>query len=110
MVWQASAGIRFRSVGGYFLVPHAGTGTVTDGRDTFTGDVLESLWTQGVPPVSPALRALLRFQLASWHVRTVLAVPSGVDPAGAIEFLAWLVGRPPVLSQGVYAWYGVTWT
>lgn len=109
MVWQASAGIRFRSVGGYFLVPAAGTGTVTDGRDTVTANTLSSLWTQGVPPMSPALRAQLRAELASWHVRTVLAVPSGTDPAGSIQFLTWLVGRPPVVSQGVDAWYGVSW-
>jgi hypothetical protein len=109
MTWQASAGIRFRMVGGYFLVPQAGTGTVTDGRASETATVLGDLYSQGVPPLTPALRGRLRHELASWHVTSVLAVPAGVDPAGSLAFLTWLVGHPPVYAGGVYAWYRVTW-
>ena len=109
MVWQASAGIRFRTVGGYFLVPQAGTRTVTYQRDTLTSEVLADLYTQGVPDLTPALRAELRAELASWHVRTVLAQPAGVDPAGSIRFFVWLIGRPPTVSHGIDAWYDITW-
>ena len=109
MVWQASAGIRFRSAGGYFLVPQAGTRTVTYQRDTLTSEVLANLYTQGVPELTTALRAGLRKELASWQVRTVLAVPAGVDPAGSITFFTWLIGRPPTVSHGIDAWYDITW-
>jgi hypothetical protein len=110
VVWQASAGIRFRTVGGYFLVPSAGTHAATYQRDTRTSEVLGSLYSQGVPELTPALRAELRAELRSWHVHTVLAVPAGVDPAGSIRFFEWLIGRPPTHSHGVDAWYDVTWT
>ncbi|MGH9067964.1 MAG: hypothetical protein ACRD0J_10815, partial [Acidimicrobiales bacterium] len=53
------------------------------------------------------LRSTLRSELASWHVRSVVAQPVGHDPVG---FLAWLIGRPPdAQTGGMVEWYGVSW-
>ena len=109
MIWQADAGLRFKLAGGYFLVPTPGTHTVAYEAQSLTASVLTDLYAQGVPALTPALRASLRAQLRAWHVTTVLAQPSGVDPAGSLRFLTWLVGRAPTPVDGVEAWYHVSW-
>lgn len=112
-LWQATSGLRFKLPGGYFLVPNAqGTLAVSltllGGRVTPTALALTSLQQGVTPPMTPANRAVLRHQLASWHVQTVMAFPEGTpNPGAAVAYLTWLVGRPPVLSHGAYLWYGV---
>jgi hypothetical protein len=107
MLWQASANMRFKTPGGYFLVPQPVTGLTSQGRTTLTGQTLADLY-DGVPvPRSAALRAQLRQQLATWNVDTVIAAPVGTNPGAAISFLSWLVGRRPVSSGGVKVWYDV---
>ncbi len=104
MIWQADSFLRFRIVGGYFQVPKD-DGRVTAGRTTATSDALNNVY-HGLPvPRSPAERRVVRAQLASWHVTVVLADPSGPAGRRGVSFLAWLVGRPPVLAHGVAAWY-----
>ena len=113
--WQAYAGLPFEMPGGYFLVPGP-TGAVSDTpvmaytRTTQLGLALTQLW-QGKPePETPTWRADLRGELASWHVRTVVAVPQdGADPAGALAYLEWLLGPPTARQGGTVDWYGLTW-
>ena len=105
MLWQAEAGMRFKMVGGYFVVPGPnGSQYFTPSR---TQAVLTALSNGQDPGRSPALLAALRAQLRSWHVQSVVAQPVGADPVG---FLTWLVGRPPDSSQGgMAAWYHTDW-
>ena len=112
-LWQASADLRFKMPGGYFLVPEgaahqiAYSPLVGYAYDSVTADVLHDLFHGAPPPLTPALRAELRAQWASWHVRTVLAFPGGTaDPGQAVRYLSALLGRLPVrVSGGGYAWY-----
>jgi hypothetical protein len=62
-----------------------------------------------LPTESPGLRAGLRSQLRSWHVRSFVAFPIGSPQApDAVAFFTWLFGRPPVLSAGgTYGWFGL---
>ena len=107
MLWQASANMRFKTPGGYFLVPQASTGLTSEGRTTLTGSTLADLYNGVTVPRSPTLRAQLRQQLATWKVHTILAAPVGTNPGAAISFLSWLVGRGPVSSGGMDVWYHV---
>jgi hypothetical protein len=111
-IWQAVANMHFRSPGGYFLVPDGPqhligfSADVSYGADTLTARTLVALAAGSPPAETPALRAGLLAQFHRWHVTSVIASPSGVvDPAGAIRFLTWLVGRPPVRTVDVDAWY-----
>ena len=107
MLWQATARMRFKTPGGYFLVPQAGTGRTSFGRVTLTGSTLNALYNGVKVTPSAALRAQLWQQLDTWRIATVIAAPVGTDPSAAISFLTWLVGRRPVSSGGVEVWYHV---
>ncbi len=110
-LWQAMAGMHFRSPGGYFLVPD-GPGqkigfspALGYGADTLTARVLVGLY-HGRPPVeTAALRSALLAQWGSWHVSSLVAVFGPVSqPAASRQFMTWLVGRPPVPVDGVDVW------
>lgn len=109
MVWQADTFLRFKIVGGYFLLPQS-DGHVGIGRPTVTSGALNATYDNEQVPRSPATRSAIRAQLRSWHVSVVLADPDG--PAGwrGVSFLTWLVGRPPVIAHGIAAWYRVRFT
>jgi len=109
--WQAVARMRFRSPGGYYLVPGptgaiAFSSVVSYARDTITAATLVEL-TAGDPPTpTRALRTEILAQWQSWHVRSLVAFPAlGKDPAGARAFLTWLTGRSPTIDDGATVWY-----
>jgi hypothetical protein len=105
-LWQAVAGLRFKSPGGYFLVPQNGAPQTS--TQSLTSEVLAGVLGGKPPSRTPALRAQLRHQLAGWEVRSILAYPTGNDPIG---FFTWLTGRPPSAHiGGIYAWYRLTWS
>jgi hypothetical protein len=103
--WQASTFLRFKMPGGRFIVPEPGTKIAGTSRSSVTDSVLRKLALGRPPPRSPALRSEVDDQLRAWHVRTVLAAPEGADPARAISYLTWLLGRPPRTSNGITVWY-----
>ena len=111
-LWQATADMRFKMPGGYFLVPQsplrtiAFTPAIGYDTNTLTARTLIAL-AAGTPPAeTPGLRAALVAQLRSWDVRTLLATTTGVArPAQSLQFLTWLAGVPPVANHGVLAWY-----
>jgi hypothetical protein len=105
MLWQATAKMRFKTPGGYFLVPQAVTGRTSEGRVTFTGSTLNALYDGVKITRSAGLRAQLWRQLDTWRIGTVIAEPVGADPGAAISFLSWLIARRPVSSGGVDVWY-----
>ncbi|HZM56417.1 MAG TPA: hypothetical protein VFC03_15455 [Acidimicrobiales bacterium] len=110
-LWQADGGMHFKSPGGYFLVPD-GPGhaigfspIVSYGADTLTATVLVQLHAGTPPPETSQLRTALLAQFRSWNVRSLVAsFGSEPRPADALQFLTWLVGRPPVRDVDVDVW------
>ncbi len=108
MLWQAEAGFRYRSLGGYVIAPE------TSGAGTFRGSVslLERVFVdvvRGAPvPASGALDAQLLDEMAALDVDSVLV---SVHTPGATElrrYLTALLRRPPdEVVGGVAAWYRV---
>jgi hypothetical protein len=103
--WQASTFLRFKIPGGRFIVPEPRTGASSSGRSSFTDTVLTELAAGTPPERTPRLRAQLDSQLRSWNVRSIVAIPAGVDFAQAQAFLTWMLGRPPTRSAGALTWY-----
>ena len=108
MLWQADSFMRFKIAGGYFLVPQQ-DGQTSVGRTTTTQLVLNAVYNGTAPARTAALRSTLSAELRSWNVSVVIADQNGSAGQRGVSFLAWLVGRPPVLGHGVAAWYRVNW-
>ena len=112
-LWQAMAGLHFRSPGGYFLVPDGPdqkigfSAAVGYGADTLTSRVLIALHQGRPPPRTAALRAAMLAQWASWHVSSMVAARGGQAQPAALSFLTWLVGRPPTPVDQVDLWAGL---
>jgi len=111
--WQAVAKLRFAMPGGYFLVPAgparhvAFSRALSYTRGTLTARVLTRLASGRLPHETPALRTSLRSQWRGWGVDSLVAFPEGEsDPATVLQFLTWVVGRPPTTGVGgAYLWY-----
>ena len=110
-LWQAVSGMHFKSPGGYFLVRDGPGHTigfspvVSYGADTLTATVLIQLHAGTPPPETPQLRTALLAQFRSWNVRSLVAsFESEPRPDGALQFLTWLVGRPPTRDIDVDVW------
>lgn len=105
MAWQAEAGFRYRSVGGYVITPRP------DGSGTFQGTVTdwERLVAWAAPPgtltPTPADLMRLRAELVALDVRALLvAAGPGSDEVEVLVGL--LLGRgPDERTGGVAAWY-----
>jgi len=111
MLWQATAGMRFRLLGGYAVVPGAG-GTAS--YDAFPDHLVSvpatlvaddegtplSVVAAGATPATPA--QVLAF-VRRYHVVTVLADPIGAHPTSALALLTAALG-PPVHVGGIDLW------
>lgn len=102
MLWQASAGYRFRMPEGEAFVPGPSLGPPPSHlRATF--EALEG----GVPvPDSADDRAATMRELAALGVDTVVAGP-GPGHDRIVAYLTTVLGRPPVPSGGVDVWWDV---
>lgn len=113
-VWQAEAGMPFRTPGAYLLVPGADQRIAFNpaysySRATLSATVFIPLGQGSAPPETPALRRALLAEMRSWHVQTFLATMAGtVKPGQAMDFLTWLLGRPTALQDGTYVWSHLT--
>jgi hypothetical protein len=110
-LWQAMAGLHFRSPGGYFLVPDGPghrigfSAAVGYGADTLTARVFIALYAGHPPTQTAALRAALLAQWASWHVSSLVAVLGPeTHPTGSLQFMTWLAGKPPTRAVDVEVW------
>jgi hypothetical protein len=102
MLWQASAGYRFRMPEGEAFVPGPSLGPPPSHlRATF-----EALQDGGPVPDSAADRATTRRELAALDVDTVVAGPCP-DHDRIVAYLTAVLGRPPVPSGGVDVWWAV---
>ncbi len=107
MLWQAQAGYRYRSVGGYVITPQP------DGHGTFRGGVTawERVTAQAaagrVPVLAPQVRAAVLLEMERLQAHSVLVV----DRAGSQEVarvVEVVLGRgPDEVVGGVTAWYDV---
>lgn len=106
-LWQAEAGMRFRLAGGYFIVPAGPARAFSYAPVTLASTVFDQLRAGPAPDQTPQLRRSLRSELAGWRVESMVASP----PTGAaVDWLTWLVGRPPdQVTGGVAAWYHLRW-
>ncbi len=107
MLWQATAGMRYRMAGGYFV------GTDRTGRAIFgvvgttLSQSIEAVQNGGRPPtLTRTMRARLLGTLRAWNVRTVIVGPMR-HQAALLAFYALLLGRPPARVDGVLAWWDV---
>jgi hypothetical protein len=106
-LWQATSGMRFKTPGGYFLVPQPGTNRASYGRLGLIGDALSALYFGWNLHRIPTVKQELLQELQNWHVRTVIAQPVGAFPRQTIEYLTWLLGKKPTFVGGVDVWYNV---
>ena len=106
MLWQASAAMRFKMPGAYALVPTRGTGQSEWGTPTLTTDALKAIQSGSPVAETPTVHKALRSQWRAWNVQTFIMGP-GDNESTARRFVSWVIGRPPVHTQGVYVWYGV---
>ena len=102
-LWQASAAMRFKMPGGYVLVP-VRKGPPVWGSATLTTAMLEGIQGGAQITETPALRHALRAQWRRWGAQTFIMGPGG-DETAARAFVTWVIGKPPVVTHGVYVWY-----
>lgn len=107
MLWQATAGMRFRMPEGYFVGADA-TGRAQFGPTaTAVSRAMETVQAGGSPPpLTHGTRAELIGVLRGWRVQTVLVGPMGHQTA-MVDFFTTLLGQPPTLIGGVFAWWDV---
>lgn len=107
MLWQARAGYRYRSVGGYVITPQA------DGSGTFTGGV--TTWERVVGaapggrlgPLAPQVRAAVLREMEQLRAGSVLVADRPGAPAVVGAVTAVLGRGPDEVTGGVSAWYSV---
>lgn len=105
MLWQAQAGYRYRSVGGYVITPKE------DGSGTFRGGI--TAWERVVGqapsarlgPVAPQVRAALLLEMEQLGAQSVLVADVPGAPA-VVRVVTDVLGRgPDEVTGGVSAWY-----
>ena len=108
MLWQAEAGFRYRSLGGYVITPQrSGAGTFSGGQ-TDVERLFADVRRGALVPQDPALDARIRAELDRLDVDSVLVATSVPGSTEAVRYLAELLGRAPdERTGGVAAFYGV---
>ena len=109
MHWQAFAGYRYASPGGYVITPLPG------GRGTFRGDPLTVERVFGLartgrrlPDPDGRVGSSVRGELARLHVDAVLVPAQEPGAAAVTGWFTGLLGRgPDELRGGVAAWYAL---
>ena len=107
MAWQALAGFRYRSVGGYLITPDE------DGDGTFAGGATAWERVVGQAPsgrlgrLAPQVRAALLLEMEQLGARSVL-VADRPGAGAVVGVVTDLLGRAPdTVTGGVSAWFDV---
>jgi hypothetical protein len=102
MGWQAQAGFRFRMPDGYAYGPNW-----LSPPDSETQSAMVDIQLTGERPLlgEPGRQRLLE-ELRRWHVETVIVGPMDNQPL-MVDFMTWLLGRPPAQTGGVFVWWNV---
>ena len=105
MQWQALAGYRYRSVGGYLITPdERGRGTFRGGKTTWERVTGQAAVGRGVQLYNPGTAMQLRVEMRRLGVSAILVADRRGSDA-VIELVTLLLGRPGENRGGVTAWY-----
>jgi hypothetical protein len=115
-IWQATAGMRFRIIGGYALVRNRA------GHSTNFASVLSPksaqrfLWAEGTGDVYPpgavptddaSLACATRTFLVRYRVDSVIQTARTANPAALATLFRRVIGPPTLMMQGTNVWLGV---
>jgi hypothetical protein len=105
MQWQALAGYRYRSVGGYLITPdEKGHGTFRGGKTTWERITGQAAVGRGVQLHNPGAAMQLRVEMERLGVRAIIVADRpGAD--AVTELVTMLLGRPGERTGGVTVWY-----
>lgn len=105
MLWQASAGIRFRMPGGYQFIPAEPRGNSIEPPPSASHDVSLSI-EAGADPTQVDPAPILA-EIKRWNARTVIVGPMPHED-GMVTLLSRALGRQPLKLGGVYTWEQVS--
>lgn len=107
MLWQVASNMRYRTPGGYVIVPDSNGHPVFVGRN-FPLRALTYQLEQGNAPAldDPNIRAGLVADVKAEAIQNVVIGPIPHQPA-AVAYFTDLLGAPPVATGGVFVWTGV---
>ena len=106
-LWQAVAGMRYRTISGY------STGRHRDGRFGYLPEktpiyrAMDDIQNGKTPPTDDATRQAFLDQMRADGVKTVIVGPMG-QRENMVMFFTNLLGRPPENVGGVQAWFDLT--
>ena len=105
LAWQTAADMSFQMPGGYFIGPGPGGEAYVGGPGPLPVAVTLIHIEQGTaaPPVTPAVRAEFRQELAYWGADAIVIGP-GARPE-LVTFVQALMQRPPIRAGGVLLWH-----
>ncbi len=109
LVWQAAAGMHFKIVGGWALLPGS-NGRADPGLESGPAQSALrglSLPGQKTPLASPGLVSTVTRAISRWGVSTVVVTDRGESPLYALGFFTAALGRAPVLQGRLWVWYHV---
>jgi hypothetical protein len=111
MGWQAVGGLHFRLVSGYAIVPgrdgrHSAAASPLGGADAIF-DRLSFGLAGPEPTGKPAELAEVRSTLRRWGVQVVVVTTVGRDPSYSAAYFTAVLGRPPRVEDGAWAWHGI---
>jgi hypothetical protein len=102
MAWQAQAGMRFRMPEGYAYGPNWLNPAPSQLQTAMVAIQLHG----DQPPLAEVDRQQMLDELRQWHVETVIVGPMDNQPL-MVDFMTWLLGRPPAQTGGVFVWWNV---
>lgn len=105
MLWQATANLRFRMVGGSFLGPFPGV-DVYGPPYTSLYEAMYAVNRGEMPTLTVDLLDRLRREIAADQVHTIVVGPMP-HQENMVKLLTWAEGRSPVVDQGVYVWWAM---
>jgi hypothetical protein len=107
MLWQVTAGMRFRMPGGYIFFPAAGGSGLADPggvEDPLTARFDLIAETADLPALSaPELRQMRSIFLSKYQPQFGLVGPMANEGA-AVQLMTSLVGHGPRYIEGIYLW------
>jgi hypothetical protein len=110
MLWQAYAGMRYRTLGGYIISPRPdGSGTFSGGPRTRLEQIFAYSQSGGrLIRTTQPLRELLMSELRLYRVDTLLIPDKVPGAAQVVRFMTDVLGRAPDEHRGeVNAWYAL---
>jgi hypothetical protein len=121
LLWQAVAGMRFRVLGGTtFFLPGRNNHSYEDSfpppaltptgiEQVFEDALLGSArFHRKVPPSRPIMEKAIQTDIAVYKIRTIIIDPGYRNSLWAANYVTDSVGSPPILIDGVLAWFGLS--